>query len=175
MSTTLQVAMSIRQRGPSPSWQLRFWMQSQKRSAPVCLPWPRTCGVSPPTKDEPSPSEIWCFGIVYGSPKKPIRHRLNSDKETTSMKASVQAVPAGEVALSESTPIETTLYDLIAAIAAEVGPHEEQVVTATVVHILNAYRVTCTGNWKGFRLVCDTTALRRRARTQKIRSAFSIE
>jgi len=56
MATTLQVAMSIRQRGPSPSWQLRPWMQSQKRPAPVCLPWPRPGGVSPPTKDEPSPS-----------------------------------------------------------------------------------------------------------------------
>jgi len=100
---------------------------------------------------------------------------LISDKETTSMQASVQAAPAGEVALSESTPIETTLYDLIAAIAAEVGPHEEQVVTATVVHILNAYRVTCTGNRQGARLVCDTTALRRKARAQKIRSASSIE
>jgi hypothetical protein len=231
MSTTLHVAMSIRQRGPSPSWQLRLWMQSQKRPAPVCLPCPHPCSVSPPTKDEPSPSAIWCFGIVYGSPKTPIRHRLNSDKETTSMKASVQAVPAGEVALSESTPIEATLYDLIAAIVAEVGPHEEQVVdvlpgmnagastsavpspmedsgtawvllgawalsparptpihprperrgfsallvTATVVYILNAYRVTCTGNRKGSRLICDTTALRRKARAQKIRSASPIE
>ena len=58
MSTTLQVAMSMRQLGPGPSWQLRPWMQSQKWRASVCLPWPRTCGVSPPTKNEPSPSEI---------------------------------------------------------------------------------------------------------------------
>ena len=94
----------------------------------------------------------------------PMRHFLISDKDTTRMKTSVQAVPVREVALSEPTPTQTTLYDLIAAIDAEVGPHEEDVMMATVVHFLNAYRITCTGNLKGFRLVCDTTALRRRAR-----------
>jgi hypothetical protein len=92
-----------------------------------------------------------------------MRHFLISDKETTSMKTSVQAVPVREVALSEPTTIETTLYDLIAAIDAEVGPHEEHVMTATIVHLLNAHRITCTGNMNGFRLVCDTTARRRRA------------
>jgi len=94
----------------------------------------------------------------------PMRHFLISDKDTTRMKTSVQAVPVREVALSEPTPIQTTLYDLIAAIDAEVGPHEEDVMMATVVHFLNAYRITYTGNLKGFRLICDTTALRRRAR-----------
>jgi hypothetical protein len=80
------------------------------------------------------------------------------------MKTSVQAVPVREVALSKPTTIETTLYDLIAAIDAEVGPHEEHVITATVVHFLNAYQITCTGNLKGFRLACETTAQQRRTR-----------
>src|SRR2546428_2726491 len=51
--------------------------------------------------------------------------------------------------------IHTTLYDLIAALSAEVGPDEEDVLTATVVHLLNSHRVTCTGSLQGYRLVCD--------------------
>jgi hypothetical protein len=102
-----------------------------------------------------------------------MRHFLISDKETTSMKTSVQAVPVREVALSEPTTIQTTLYDLIAAIDAEVGPHEEHVITATVVHFLNAHRITCTGNLQGFRLVCDTTALRSRARASSVKRAVA--
>jgi hypothetical protein len=85
-------------------------------------------------------------------------HLLIANKETTSMKTPVQAGPVREAAVSEPTTIETTLYDLIAAIDAEVSPHEEHVMTATVVHFLNAHRITCTGNLKGFRLACDTTA-----------------
>jgi hypothetical protein len=86
------------------------------------------------------------------------------------MQTSAQAVPVSEVAPSEPTTIETTLYDLIATIDAEVGPHEEDVMTATVVHFLNAHRITCTGNLKGFRIVCDTTARRRRAHAWRMSS-----
>lgn len=58
-----------------------------------------------------------------------------------------------------STTIHTTLYDLIAALSAEVERDEEDVLTATVVHLLNAHRVTCTGNLQGYRLVCDVAEL----------------
>lgn len=51
--------------------------------------------------------------------------------------------------------IHTTLYDLIAALSEEVRPDEEVVLTATVVHLLNTHRVTCTGDLQGYRLVCD--------------------
>jgi hypothetical protein len=51
--------------------------------------------------------------------------------------------------------IHTTLYDLIAAFSAEVRPDEEDVLTATIVHLVNTHRVTCTGNLKGYQLVCD--------------------
>ena len=51
-------------------------------------------------------------------------------------------------------PRHTTLYDLIAAVSAEVGPDEENVAMATMVHILNTYRVTCRGDFEGYRLVC---------------------
>ena len=48
--------------------------------------------------------------------------------------------------------IHTTLYDLIAALSAEVGPDEENVLTAVVVHLLNTHRVTCTRDPRGYRL-----------------------
>jgi hypothetical protein len=48
--------------------------------------------------------------------------------------------------------IHTTLYDLSAALSAEVGPDEEDVVTAAVIHMLNTRRVTCTGSLTGYRL-----------------------
>jgi hypothetical protein len=48
--------------------------------------------------------------------------------------------------------IHTTLYDLIAALSAEVRPDEEDVLTAAVVHLLNTHRVTCTRNRQGYRL-----------------------
>ena len=52
----------------------------------------------------------------------------------------------------EIMTIHTTLYDLSAALTAEVGPDEEDIVTAAVVHILHTHRVICTGNLKGYRL-----------------------
>ena len=45
-----------------------------------------------------------------------------------------------------STAIQTTLYDLLAALHAEVEPDEDAVVTAVVVHLLQTHRVICTGN-----------------------------
>ena len=55
----------------------------------------------------------------------------------------------------EIMTIHTTLYDLSAALSAEVGPDEEDVLTAVVIHLLHTHRVTCTGNLKGYQLVCD--------------------
>jgi len=52
----------------------------------------------------------------------------------------------------ELTTIHTTLYDLSAALSTEVGPDEEDVLTAAVMHLLNTHRVTFTGNLKGYRL-----------------------
>ena len=52
----------------------------------------------------------------------------------------------------EIMTIHTTLYDLSAALSAEVGADEEDVVTAAVMHILHTHQVTCTGNLKGYRL-----------------------
>ena len=54
-----------------------------------------------------------------------------------------------------SMPIYTTLYDLIAAVDAEAGPDADDAVTATVMHVLSAYRVTCLGDFEGCQMVCD--------------------
>jgi len=56
---------------------------------------------------------------------------------------------------SSSTAIQTTLYDLLAALHAEVEPDEDAVVTAVVVHLLQTHRVICTGNRARYRLVWD--------------------
>lgn len=54
-----------------------------------------------------------------------------------------------------STAIQTTLYDLLAALQAAVRPDEDAVVTAVVVHLLQTHRVTCTDNQERYRLVWD--------------------
>jgi hypothetical protein len=52
-------------------------------------------------------------------------------------------------------PMHTTLYDLIAAIDAEAGPEADDVVTATVMHALKTYRVSCLGEFEGYQMVLD--------------------
>ena len=75
------------------------------------------------------------------------------------MKTEVSNFPCTARKSQHFTTIHTTLYDLIAALSAEVAPDEEDALTATVVHLLNAHRVTCTGNLQGYRLVCDVAEL----------------
>ena len=48
----------------------------------------------------------------------------------------------------------TTLYALIAALSAEEGADEAEVVTAAVVPLLQTHRITLTGPLAGYRLVC---------------------
>ena len=54
----------------------------------------------------------------------------------------------------QAAKIQTTLYDLVSILNAELSSDEDNVVTATVVHLLNTRRVTCTGALQGYRLVC---------------------
>jgi hypothetical protein len=63
-----------------------------------------------------------------------------------------------DTVMSQVTKIQTTLYDLVATLTAELNPDEDNVVTATVVHLLNTHRVTCTGALQGYRLVCNDRA-----------------
>ena len=57
--------------------------------------------------------------------------------------------------MSQAAKIQTTLYDLVATLNAELSPDEDNVVTETVVHLLNTHRVTCTGALQGYRLICN--------------------
>ena len=60
--------------------------------------------------------------------------------------------------MAQAVKIQTTLYDLIATLNAELSPDEDNVVTETVVHLLNTHRVTCTGALPGYRLICHDRA-----------------
>ena len=63
-----------------------------------------------------------------------------------------------DTVMSQAAKIQTTLYDLVATLNAELSPDEDNVVIATVVHLLNTHRVTCTGALQGHRLVCNDRA-----------------
>jgi len=56
----------------------------------------------------------------------------------------------------DSEAIHTTLYDLIAALNAETESHEEDIILAALMHILNTKRVLCTGALQGYRITCGT-------------------
>ena len=60
-----------------------------------------------------------------------------------------------DTVMAQAAKIQTTLYDLVATLNAELSPDEDNIVIATVVHLLNAHRVTCTGALQGYRLVCN--------------------
>ena len=60
--------------------------------------------------------------------------------------------------MTQAVKIQTTLYDLIATLNVELSPDEDNVVIATIVHLLNTHRVTCTGALQGYRLVCNDRA-----------------
>src|SRR5262245_56522603 len=72
-------------------------------------------------------------------------------REKTLMKTMERTLSCTARKSPHSTTIHTTLYDLIAALSAAVESDEEDVLTATVVHLLNTHRVTCTGNLQGYR------------------------
>ena len=71
------------------------------------------------------------------------------------MSTLTQAPPTVEWTFSTPVRLQTTLYDLIAAINAETEPEEEEVALATIVHLLQTYRATCTHGGATCRLVCD--------------------
>jgi hypothetical protein len=63
-----------------------------------------------------------------------------------------------DTVMAQAMKIQTTLYDLVATLNAQLSPDEDNVVIATIVHLLNTYRVTCTGALQGYRLVCNDSA-----------------
>ena len=63
-----------------------------------------------------------------------------------------------DTVMSQAVKIQTSLYDLIATLNAELSPDEDNIVIAAVVHLLNTHRVTCTGALQGYRLACHDRA-----------------
>ena len=63
-----------------------------------------------------------------------------------------------DTVMAQVAKIQTTLYDLVATLNADLSPDEDNTVIATVVHLLNTRRVTCTGVLQGYRLVCNDRA-----------------
>ena len=64
------------------------------------------------------------------------------------------AVETVELETTETTPIVTTLYDLIAALNEQVEPWEEDVVTAAVVDLCNTGRLHFLNAPKDYEVVC---------------------
>ncbi len=65
-----------------------------------------------------------------------------------------QTMALQELSKTESTTIETTLYDLITSISDAVGSTNSELVTATVVHVLNAHRVQFAGDPRRLEVIC---------------------
>ena len=67
----------------------------------------------------------------------------------------ITAVERVEIEISNRTrtPIITTLYDLIAVLNAQVEPWEDDVVTATVVHLCNVGRLRFLGVPGDYRVI----------------------
>ena len=63
-----------------------------------------------------------------------------------------------DTVMAQVAKIQTTLYDLVATLNAELSSDEDNAIIATVVHLLNTRRVTCTGALRGYRLVCNDRA-----------------
>ena len=70
------------------------------------------------------------------------------------MHSSAQSFPTQAPAGAAPTAIETTLYELIAAISAEVGSEEDDLIVATVVHLVNSGQVRFTGEWENAKVIC---------------------
>ena len=67
----------------------------------------------------------------------------------------------------DSEVIHTTIYDLIEALNAETESHEEDIIIAALMHILNTKRVLCTGALQGYRMTCDTPSYMTQPKAQE--------
>jgi hypothetical protein len=54
-----------------------------------------------------------------------------------------------------SNIIHTTLFDLIDTVDSQLSSSSQELVTAMVIEALNASRVSCLGNLKGYEMVLD--------------------
>jgi hypothetical protein len=73
------------------------------------------------------------------------------------MKTLAYAFPRVASPSPQSTTIQTTLYDLIETLAAEVKPGEDALVTAVAVHLLRAHRARFIGKRMQGQAYCEKT------------------
>ena len=80
----------------------------------------------------------------------PMAQRAKNEGEDTMQALATNLAPA-----TSSAPvyITTTLYDLVEAIGAEVGPDEDDLVTAAVMHLMNSSRARFVGSRKTLTVV----------------------
>jgi hypothetical protein len=71
------------------------------------------------------------------------------------MQNSTHLNPATRRAATTPECVETTLYDLIAALNEEVESGEEELVTAAVVHLLNSGRALFSRDRRVIKVVCS--------------------
>jgi hypothetical protein len=83
----------------------------------------------------------------------PITQPVKNEGEYTmqALATNLATAPASSV----PAHITTTLYDLVEAISAEVGPDEEHLVTAAVMHLINSSRARFVGSRKTLTILPD--------------------
>lgn len=74
------------------------------------------------------------------------------------MSPTIQAPCMLGVTSTEAGRLQTTLYDIVAAINEEVGVDEEPLVLATLMHLFQTHKVTSRDGLQEYRLVCDDAA-----------------
>jgi hypothetical protein len=81
-------------------------------------------------------------------------HNLDSERRAL-MSTPVASISTPVQPHPEVSSIHTTLYDLIEAISAEVAPGEDDLVTATLVHLINSGRLKFADDWRELQVVCS--------------------
>jgi hypothetical protein len=66
----------------------------------------------------------------------------------------VSTLTTAEQSHPDVSTIHTTLYDLIEALSQEVGPGEDHLVTAALVHLINSGRVKFVDDGRELRVIC---------------------
>jgi hypothetical protein len=67
----------------------------------------------------------------------------------------VSTLPTEEQSHPDVSTIHTTLYDLIDVLGQEVGPGEDHLVTAALVHLINSGRVKFVEDERELRVICS--------------------
>jgi hypothetical protein len=65
----------------------------------------------------------------------------------------MQALATAPITSPKPARLTTTLYDLVEAISTEVGPDEDHLVAAAVMHLINSNRTRFVGSRKTLKVV----------------------